>query len=61
MYRLSFILSLALLTLPSLSMYLSFTQKPICITIEDSPGKEVLFFFEVMGGNDDKHKVSFIP
>ena len=49
MFKLSFILSLTIIFLPSLSMYLSFNQKPTCFVIEESPEKEVIFFFEVMG------------
>ena len=38
------------------SMYISFGGKPTCFTIEDEPGKEVKFFYEVIGSDGTGHK-----
>lgn len=43
------------------SMFLPVTSKPLCMTIDADPGKEVRFFYSVTGNNEDNMQVTLRP
>lgn len=42
-------------------MFLPVTSRPLCLTVEADPGKEVNFFYDVTGNNPENMKVNFEP
>lgn len=43
----------------SSQMFLPVTSRPLCITVDADPGKEVNFFYDVTGNNPENMKVNF--